>query len=154
MLIHFLSLHWIFRRGATVHFSCDEGYELQGSKSISCLRVTDSYVGWSDDRPICRGNDWRVIADICILTRGDVDVFAFTSVVILSKCSISLHQFFILRVHYLSSYCDYPEFEQHSFASYYVIRPSTVLPISPFCDRQVDHSYSLYGVPDFPQFQY
>uniref|UniRef100_A0A6Q2X998 CUB and Sushi multiple domains 2 n=1 Tax=Esox lucius TaxID=8010 RepID=A0A6Q2X998_ESOLU len=43
-----------FRRGATVHFSCDEGYELQGSKSISCLRVTDSYVGWSDDRPICR----------------------------------------------------------------------------------------------------
>uniref|UniRef100_H3CV01 CUB and Sushi multiple domains 2 n=1 Tax=Tetraodon nigroviridis TaxID=99883 RepID=H3CV01_TETNG len=45
---------WISRRGATVHFSCDEGYELQGSKSISCLRVTDSYVGWSDDRPICR----------------------------------------------------------------------------------------------------
>lgn len=43
-----------FRRGATVHFSCDEGYELQGSKSISCLRVTDSYVGWSDERPICR----------------------------------------------------------------------------------------------------
>ncbi|KAJ8268254.1 hypothetical protein COCON_G00134260 [Conger conger] len=43
-----------FRRGATVHFSCDEGYELQGSKSITCLRVTDSYVGWSDDRPICR----------------------------------------------------------------------------------------------------
>lgn len=45
------------RRGATVHFSCDEGYELQGSKSISCLRVTDSYVGWSDDRPICRGEN-------------------------------------------------------------------------------------------------
>ncbi|XP_052388948.1 CUB and sushi domain-containing protein 2-like [Carassius gibelio] len=43
-----------FRRGATVHFSCDEGYQLQGSKSITCLRVTDSYVGWSDDRPICR----------------------------------------------------------------------------------------------------
>lgn len=38
-----------------MHFSCDEGYELQGSKSITCLRVTDSYVGWSDDRPICRG---------------------------------------------------------------------------------------------------
>lgn len=49
------------RRGATVHFSCDEGYELQGSKSITCLRVTDSYVGWSDDRPICRGKDWRVL---------------------------------------------------------------------------------------------
>lgn len=48
---------WNCRRGATVHFSCDEGYELQGSKSISCLRVTDSYVGWSDDRPICRGED-------------------------------------------------------------------------------------------------
>ncbi|KAG9355659.1 hypothetical protein JZ751_000497 [Albula glossodonta] len=43
------------RRGSTVHFSCDEGYELQGSKSITCLRVTESYVGWSDDRPICRG---------------------------------------------------------------------------------------------------
>ncbi|GAA6101127.1 CUB and sushi domain-containing protein 1 [Tachysurus ichikawai] len=43
-----------FRRGATVHFSCDEGYELQGSKSITCMRVTDNYVGWSDDRPICR----------------------------------------------------------------------------------------------------
>nr|XP_015204236.1 PREDICTED: CUB and sushi domain-containing protein 2 isoform X1 [Lepisosteus oculatus] len=43
-----------FRRGSTVHFSCDEGYELQGSKSITCLRVTDSYVGWSDDRPFCR----------------------------------------------------------------------------------------------------
>uniref|UniRef100_A0A674NBB4 CUB and Sushi multiple domains 2 n=1 Tax=Takifugu rubripes TaxID=31033 RepID=A0A674NBB4_TAKRU len=50
----FLLCLWISRRGATVHFSCDEGYELQGSKSISCLRVTDSYVGWSDDRPICR----------------------------------------------------------------------------------------------------
>lgn len=49
------------RRGATVHFSCDDGYELQGSKSITCLRVTDSYVGWSDDRPICRGKDWRVL---------------------------------------------------------------------------------------------
>lgn len=45
----------ICRRGATVHFSCDEGYELQGSKSITCMRVTDNYVGWSDDRPICRG---------------------------------------------------------------------------------------------------
>uniref|UniRef100_A0AAY4DQP8 CUB and Sushi multiple domains 2 n=1 Tax=Denticeps clupeoides TaxID=299321 RepID=A0AAY4DQP8_9TELE len=44
----------VCKRGATVHFSCDEGYELQGSKSITCLRVTDSYVGWSDDRPICR----------------------------------------------------------------------------------------------------
>ncbi|XP_036397589.1 CUB and sushi domain-containing protein 1-like [Megalops cyprinoides] len=43
-----------FRRGSSVHFSCDEGYELQGSKSITCLRVTDSYVGWSDDRPVCR----------------------------------------------------------------------------------------------------
>lgn len=38
-----------------MHFSCDEGYELQGSKSITCMRVTDNYVGWSDDRPICRG---------------------------------------------------------------------------------------------------
>lgn len=65
----FPSLPWMSRRGATVHFSCDEGYELQGSKSISCLRVTDSYVGWSDDRPICRGNDWHAIVYPRVLCR-------------------------------------------------------------------------------------
>ncbi|KAL4624103.1 CUB and sushi domain-containing protein 1-like [Arapaima gigas] len=43
-----------FRRGSTVHFSCNEGYKLQGSKSIACLRVTDSYVGWSDKPPVCK----------------------------------------------------------------------------------------------------
>lgn len=58
------------RRGATVHFSCDEGYELQGSKSISCLRVTDSYVGWSDDRPICRGKAWHAVVRLCIIYEG------------------------------------------------------------------------------------
>ncbi len=55
MLMCFSCMQFNCRRGATVHFSCDEGYELQGSKGITCLRVTDSYVGWSDDRPICRG---------------------------------------------------------------------------------------------------
>ncbi len=66
VLTHFFHcMQFNCRRGATVHFSCDEGYELQGSKSISCLRVTDSYVGWSDDRPICRGKDWRVAVHLC-----------------------------------------------------------------------------------------
>lgn len=58
----FFSVQSNCRRGATVHFSCDEGYELQGSKSITCLRVTDSYVGWSDDRPICRGKAWQALS--------------------------------------------------------------------------------------------
>lgn len=59
----------LYRRGSTVHFSCDEGYELQGSKSITCLRVTDSYVGWSDDRPICRGTcSWPVCFSFLIFT--------------------------------------------------------------------------------------
>ncbi|KAG5855860.1 hypothetical protein ANANG_G00001150 [Anguilla anguilla] len=43
-----------FRRGAAVHFSCDEGYELQGSKSITCLRMSDGYTAWSEERPVCR----------------------------------------------------------------------------------------------------
>lgn len=54
----------ICRRGATVHFSCDEGYELQGSKSITCMRVTDNYVGWSDDRPICRGTTHAQVLNV------------------------------------------------------------------------------------------
>lgn len=41
--------------GSSVQFSCDEGYELQGSKSITCLRVTDMFAAWSDHRPFCRG---------------------------------------------------------------------------------------------------
>ncbi|KPP67001.1 CUB and sushi domain-containing protein 1-like, partial [Scleropages formosus] len=41
-------------RGSTVYFSCDDGYELQGSKSITCFPVMDSYVGWSDSPPVCK----------------------------------------------------------------------------------------------------
>ncbi|XP_067863040.1 CUB and sushi domain-containing protein 2 [Heptranchias perlo] len=43
-----------FRLGSSVQFSCDDGYELQGSKSITCMRVTDMFAAWSDHRPFCR----------------------------------------------------------------------------------------------------
>ncbi|XP_075718053.1 CUB and sushi domain-containing protein 1 [Rhinoderma darwinii] len=43
-----------FRVGANVQFSCDDNYVLQGSKSITCQRVTDTLAAWSDHRPICR----------------------------------------------------------------------------------------------------
>ncbi|XP_041089827.1 CUB and sushi domain-containing protein 2-like [Polyodon spathula] len=43
-----------YRLGSSVQFSCDEGYELQGSKSITCMRVSETYAAWSDQRPICR----------------------------------------------------------------------------------------------------
>ncbi|XP_063297188.1 CUB and sushi domain-containing protein 1 [Pelobates fuscus] len=43
-----------FRVGASVQFSCDDNYVLQGSKSITCQRVTDTLAAWSDHRPICR----------------------------------------------------------------------------------------------------
>ncbi|KAM4694506.1 CUB and sushi domain-containing protein 1 [Discoglossus pictus] len=43
-----------FRVSANVQFSCDDNYVLQGSKSITCQRVTDTLAAWSDHRPICR----------------------------------------------------------------------------------------------------
>ncbi|TKS70023.1 CUB and sushi domain-containing protein 1 [Collichthys lucidus] len=43
-----------FQVGASVQFSCDDSYVLQGSKSITCQRVTDTLAAWSDHRPICR----------------------------------------------------------------------------------------------------
>ncbi|XP_039595033.1 CUB and sushi domain-containing protein 1-like [Polypterus senegalus] len=43
-----------FQVGATVQFSCDDSYVLQGSKSITCQRVTDTLAAWSDHRPVCR----------------------------------------------------------------------------------------------------
>uniref|UniRef100_A0AAQ4RPP2 CUB and Sushi multiple domains 1 n=1 Tax=Gasterosteus aculeatus aculeatus TaxID=481459 RepID=A0AAQ4RPP2_GASAC len=43
-----------FQIGASVQFSCDDSYVLQGSKSITCQRVTDTLAAWSDHRPICR----------------------------------------------------------------------------------------------------
>ncbi|XP_058853305.1 CUB and sushi domain-containing protein 2-like [Acipenser ruthenus] len=43
-----------YRLGSSVQFSCDESYELQGSKSITCMRVSETYAAWSDQRPICR----------------------------------------------------------------------------------------------------
>ncbi|XP_043915904.1 CUB and sushi domain-containing protein 1-like [Protopterus annectens] len=43
-----------FRLGSSVQFSCDEGYNLQGSRSITCMKVSDTFAAWSDHRPICR----------------------------------------------------------------------------------------------------
>ncbi|XP_051775015.1 CUB and sushi domain-containing protein 1 [Erpetoichthys calabaricus] len=43
-----------FRLGSSLQFSCDEGYELQGSKSITCMRVSETFAAWSDQRPLCR----------------------------------------------------------------------------------------------------
>ncbi|XP_040823013.1 CUB and sushi domain-containing protein 1 [Ochotona curzoniae] len=43
-----------FRVGASVQFSCEDNYVLQGSKSITCQRVTETLAAWSDHRPICR----------------------------------------------------------------------------------------------------
>lgn len=44
----------VCRVGSSVQFSCDDSYVLQGSKSITCQRVTDTLAAWSDHRPICR----------------------------------------------------------------------------------------------------
>ncbi|XP_077451119.1 CUB and sushi domain-containing protein 1-like isoform X2 [Stigmatopora argus] len=43
-----------FQVGSSVQFTCDDSYVLQGSKSITCQRVTDTLAAWSDHRPICR----------------------------------------------------------------------------------------------------
>ncbi|GCB66982.1 hypothetical protein scyTo_0012084 [Scyliorhinus torazame] len=43
-----------FRLGSSVQFSCDDGYELQGSKSITCMKLADLFAAWSDHRPFCR----------------------------------------------------------------------------------------------------
>ncbi|XP_027021418.2 CUB and sushi domain-containing protein 1 isoform X3 [Tachysurus fulvidraco] len=43
-----------FHVGASIQFSCDDSYVLQGSKSITCQRVTETLAAWSDHRPICR----------------------------------------------------------------------------------------------------
>lgn len=43
-----------YRVGASIQFSCDDSYVLQGSKSITCQRVTETLAAWSDHRPICR----------------------------------------------------------------------------------------------------
>lgn len=43
------------RVGASVQFSCEDNYVLQGTKSITCQKVTDTLAAWSDHRPICRG---------------------------------------------------------------------------------------------------
>ncbi|ELK10063.1 CUB and sushi domain-containing protein 1 [Pteropus alecto] len=44
----------VHRVGANVQFSCEDNYVLQGSKSITCQRVTGTLAAWSDHRPICR----------------------------------------------------------------------------------------------------
>lgn len=92
----FPCMHCNCRRGATVHFSCDEGYELQGSKSISCLRVTDSYVGWSDDRPICRGKAWHGVVRLCIIYEGSPHVTPTPGHIFILWCTDSDLSAFIL----------------------------------------------------------
>uniref|UniRef100_A0A8D0BPV5 CUB and Sushi multiple domains 1 n=1 Tax=Salvator merianae TaxID=96440 RepID=A0A8D0BPV5_SALMN len=43
-----------FRVGASIQFTCDDNYVLQGTKSITCQKVTDTLAAWSDHRPTCR----------------------------------------------------------------------------------------------------
>ncbi|XP_075438529.1 CUB and sushi domain-containing protein 3 isoform X5 [Ascaphus truei] len=43
-----------FSLGATVLYSCDEDYVLQGEKSINCQRIADVFAAWSDHRPVCK----------------------------------------------------------------------------------------------------
>ncbi|XP_075681928.1 CUB and sushi domain-containing protein 3 isoform X5 [Rhinoderma darwinii] len=43
-----------FSLGATVLFSCDEDYVLQGEKKITCQRIADVFAAWSDHRPVCK----------------------------------------------------------------------------------------------------
>ncbi|XP_072107222.1 CUB and sushi domain-containing protein 1a [Mobula birostris] len=43
-----------FRLGASLQFACEDGYVLQGSKGITCQKVTDTLAAWNDHRPVCR----------------------------------------------------------------------------------------------------
>ncbi|CAH2222352.1 Hypothetical predicted protein [Pelobates cultripes] len=43
-----------FRLGSSIQFMCNDGYDLQGSKSITCMKVSDMFAAWSDHRPVCR----------------------------------------------------------------------------------------------------
>ncbi|KAG8517559.1 LOW QUALITY PROTEIN: CUB and sushi domain-containing protein 1, partial [Galemys pyrenaicus] len=43
-----------FRVGASVQFSCEDSYVLQGAKSLTCQRLTETLAAWSDRRPACR----------------------------------------------------------------------------------------------------
>lgn len=135
------------RRGATVHFSCDEGYELQGSKSISCLRVTDSYVGWSDDRPICRGKDWRVgcpsmhmcnggrlsVTSIYIsIPRTLTEMCLLVRLLLLCVSAQSIFIFSILWIQCSPFHCDWSDFDlwPASFCFLLFSHAGIVLPIS------------------------
>lgn len=56
--MHLLSMSPLdFSLGATVKFSCDEDYVLQGSKSITCQRIAEVFAAWSDHRPVCKGKE-------------------------------------------------------------------------------------------------
>ncbi|KAM7324291.1 hypothetical protein ACRRTK_016596 [Alexandromys fortis] len=46
-----------FRLGSSVQFTCNEGYDLQGSKRITCMKVSDMFAAWSDHRPVCRAEE-------------------------------------------------------------------------------------------------
>lgn len=152
-----------------MHFSCDEGYELQGSKSISCLRVTDSYVGWSDDRPICRGKAWHAV-HLCIIYEGSPHVTPprpwsyFYTLVHWSVCfEISRHFVYMASlsplpnfIHYWPFYSDWPDIDLWLASFHFLLfsHASIALPISHVyltSDHFVTGGWTVqapYGVPD------
>ena len=54
-----------FSLDASVQFSCDEDYVLQGAKSITCQRIAEVFAAWSDHRPVCKGNNLRDLHSSC-----------------------------------------------------------------------------------------
>lgn len=68
------------RVGSSVQFSCDDSYVLQGSKSITCQRVTDTLAAWSDHRPICRSKRRRRLSLPAVDARGGITPAHKTSV--------------------------------------------------------------------------
>uniref|UniRef100_A0A803T9B4 CUB and Sushi multiple domains 3 n=1 Tax=Anolis carolinensis TaxID=28377 RepID=A0A803T9B4_ANOCA len=54
-----------FSLDATVQFSCDEDYVLQGAKSITCQRIAEVFAAWSDHRPMCKGKNVRDTHILC-----------------------------------------------------------------------------------------
>lgn len=74
-----------FSLGATVQFSCDEDYVLQGSKSITCQRIAEVFAAWSDHRPVCKGKQKFLpsqslfhLASIHCLTANPIKFFVST----------------------------------------------------------------------------
>lgn len=62
------------RLGSSIQFTCNEGYDLQGSKSITCKRVSDIIVAWSDHRPVCRGEKTKQFIVLLGLMREPISL--------------------------------------------------------------------------------